>query len=237
MSAIPARFLPLGNLLVFSPLGLSFVDDFTGEGPVGYLRPTLQAEVTPGSGQWQATGVRGLFTPGGVLAYPNLGRRGRASQPPTPRNHRVLIDAQYYQPLYPGGPGAVGVVFPVTPYDDQSDFSTLKPTLVTLPLLPAANYPYFGGAAFLSGQTVGASGQPRVALVTAAEPYDLRANPRTTRVPTDASGHFRLPLRWGFKTRPTTITAADVISGDTAPQDISYPYDLSKPLTITIPNV
>jgi hypothetical protein len=236
MSAIPARFLPLGNLLVFSPLGLSFVDDFTGDRPVGFLLPTLTVETPPGSGQWLATGVRGLFTPNGVLAYPNLGRLGRAPTPPTPRNYRVTINAQYYSPLYPGGPASSGVVFPVTPYDDNSDFTTLRPTLVTLHLLPAANCPLSGGAALLNGRTVGASGTPRVALVSAAEPYDDQSTPRTTQVMTDAGGTFRMPLRWGYQSRPTTVSATDVATGNMAAQNLSYPYVLTSPLTITIPN-
>ena len=237
MTAIPARFLPLGRLLVFSPLGLSFLDDFTGEHPIGFINPTLQVETAPGSGVWVATGVRGLFTNSGILAYPNLGRRGRVPSPPeTPKNYRVLVTAQYYDPLYPGGPGSVGVVFPVTPYDDESDFKTLVPTMVTLTLLPRANYPYAGYTAFLRGQAQRVSKVAVPALVTAVEPVDSTGDTKQTRVMADPGGIFRFPLRWGDRSATTTVTATDPASGKSGQISLSFPYDLSQPLTITIPN-
>ena len=78
MTAIPAQFLSLANGLIFSPLGLSFQDDFTKQPQVGYVIPTLLIETPPGSGTFVPTGIRGLFTKSGILAYPNLGRRGIA---------------------------------------------------------------------------------------------------------------------------------------------------------------
>jgi len=237
MTAIPARFLPLGRLLVFSPLGLSLLDDFTGERPIGFVNPTLQVETAPASGVWVATGVRGLFTNSGILAYPNLGRRGRVPSPPeTLKNYRVLVTAQYYNPLYPGGPGSLGVIFSVTPYDDDSDFTMLVPTMVTLTLLPKANYPYAGDASFLVGQAQRVSGDAVPALVTAVEPFDGTIDRRQTRVLADQGGTFRLPLRWGDPSASTTVTATDPASGKSGQISLSFPYDLSKPLTIRIPN-
>ncbi len=237
MSAIPAGFLPLGNLLVFSPLGLSFIDDFTGEDPIGFINPTLEVETAPGSGVWAATRVRGLFTRRGILAYPNLGRRGRVPSPAeSPKNYRVLITAQYYAPLYPGGLGSLGVVFPVTPYDNESDFTVLKPLMVTLTLVPKANYPYPGAASFLRGQAKRASGVPVVALLTAVEPFEHSVDPKRTRVLADPGGAFRLPLRWGDHSTPTTVTATDPASGKSGTIRLNFPYDLTDPKTITIPN-
>jgi hypothetical protein len=224
----------LGDLLAFSPVGLSFVDDFTRGDPIGYLNPTLEIEASPNSGVWQATGVRGLFTPSGTLAYPNLGRRGKAPTPPVTTNYRVTIDTQYYDPLYPE---AGGVIFPVTAYDANSDFSKLTPLMVTLPLLPAANYPYAGTAAFLRGQVQQASGTPVVAVVTAVEPFDANvADTKQTRVQTDPGGVFRLPLRWGNAANPTTVTAVDPVSNQSGTISLTYPYTLTNPQTITIPN-
>jgi hypothetical protein len=248
MSAIPARLLPLGNLLVFSPLGLSFVDDFTQDSPIGFLNPKLEVETAPGSNTWQPTGVRGLFTPSGLLAYPNLGRRGRAPTPPTTTNYRVTVVAQYYDPLYSqatynsGVARPDGIVFSVTPYDDGTDFKALNltPTRVTLPLLARANYPFAGKVALLRGN-VRRAGAAVVALVTAVEPFDDTGDTKQTRVLTDPGGVFRLPLRWGNKgtpaqPTPTTVTATDPVSGRSGSLKLTYPYVLTNPQTITIPN-
>ena len=236
MSAIPTRWLPLGKLLVYSPLGLSFVDDFTGTAQVGYVKASLTVETPPGSGAYVATGVTGLFTNSGILAYPNLGRRGRVPTPAeAPRKYRVAIVAQYYTPLYPTGLNAPGFDFTVTPYDDNTDFTTVKPTTATLPLLPKANYPFDGTTPLLPGDVVTSAGAPVVALVTAVEPYDDTGDTNQTRVATDPGGAFLLPLRWGNATTPTTVTAVDPVSGKSGTTSVPFPYNLSNPLTITIP--
>ena len=238
MTAIATRWLPLGDMLVFSPLGLSFVDDFTGQAQIGSAKTTLTIETPPGSGAYLATGVLGLFTNSGILAYPNLGRRGRVPTPAeTPRKYRVSIVAQYYTPLYPAGLNAPGFDFTVTPYDDNTDFTIVKPTTATLPLLPKANYPFDGTTPLLRGNVVTAAGAPVVALVTAVEPFDDTGDTNQTRVATDQGGFFRLPLRWGNakSPKPTTVTAIDPVSGKSGTTSVPFPYNLSNPLTITIP--
>jgi hypothetical protein len=223
--------------LVFSPLGLSLVDDLTGQRPVGFVNPTLQVETAPGSGDWAPTEVRGLFTNSGILAYPNLGRRGRVPSPPeSPKNYRVLVTAQYYDPLYADPPGPVGVVFPVTPYDDDSDFTKLVPTMVTLTLLPKANYPYVGDSTFVTGKVQRVSGVAVAALVKAVEPVDGTGDTKQTRVLADQRGAFRLPLRWGDASAPTTVTATDPASGKSGMISLSFPYKFTNPQPITIPN-
>ena len=268
MTAIPAQFLSLGNGLIFSPLGLSFQDDFTKQPQFGYVIPTLLIETPPGSGTYVPTGIRGLFTKSGILAYPNLGRRGVAPANETARNYRVTFDTQFYIPLYPPTPPspnpaagliAPGFDFAVTPYDANTNFDTtvvsaVKPTLATLTLLPAANYPFGSistlttgtvagsstpslGPAFLTGTVVGGSG---VALVSAVEPYDGSASDsKTTSVVSDKSGRYRIPLRWGAASPPpppltTKITAVDSVSGKTGSITLTFPYDLTKPLPINI---
>jgi hypothetical protein len=274
MIAIPAKFISLGNGLIFSPLGLSFNDDFTQQPQFGYVIPTLLIETPPGTGTYVRTGVRGLFTKSGILAYPNLGRRGVAPALEAARNYRVTFDTQFYIPLYPSklpnpaaGLIAPGFDFAVKPYDDNSNFDTtgaspVKPTLATLTLLPAANYPFGSistlstgtvagssgvtlGPAFLTGTVVGGSG---VALVSAVEPYDpsgdsnTNTDCKTTRVVSDINGRYRMPLRWGNATTtkspptptPTTVTAWDSVSGKTGSITLTFPYDLTKPLPINI---
>ncbi len=154
MSTTPGTFLPQGALLVYSPLGLSFVDDFTGAAQVGSLTASLSIESPAGSGVYVASGVGGLFTNSGVLVYPNLERRGRVPSPaPSPRNYRVAIGTQYYTPLYPASQGisAPGFDFSVAPYDTNSDFTTVQPTTATIPLLPNANYPFAATTPLLRG--------------------------------------------------------------------------------------
>jgi hypothetical protein len=267
MTAIPAKFLSLGNGLIFSPLGLFFEDDFTKQPQpgddsatqsqfVGYIIPTLMVETPPGKGSYVPTGIRGLFTNSGILAYPNLGRRGVAPAVEAARNYRVTIDTQFYIPLYPStlpnpaaGLIAPGFDFAVTPYDDNTNLDTtvasaVKPTLATLTLLPAANYPFGSITSFLTGTVVGGSG---ISLVTAVEPHDPAGDSNTTRVVSDIKGRYRIPLRWGIASPPpptpptpppppltTTITAVDSVSGKTGSITLTFPYDLSNPLPINI---
>jgi hypothetical protein len=245
MTATPARLLSLGNLLVFSPLGLSFVDDFTGLAQIGSVTPTLVVETPPGSGVYVSTGVTGLFTNSGILAYPNLGRRERVPKPAeAPRKYRISIDAQYYTPLYPTGLNAPGFDFTVTPYDNNTDFATatppITPTRETIRLLPKANYPFAGNAQLLRGKVETASNAPVRALVTIVEPYDDSGDTNQTRVATDSGGAFLVPLRWGDakSPKPTTVTATSVdpVSGKslTGQLTLAFPYDLSASKTINI---
>jgi hypothetical protein len=234
MTAIPARFISLGNGLIFSPLGLSFVDDFTKQRQFGYVIPTLLIETPPGSGTYVPTGIRGLFTNSGLLAYPNLGRRGGAPANKAATNYRVTISTQFYIPLYPLTPPnpnlaagliAPGFDFSVTPYNDNTNFDTtvpsaVKPTFATLTLLPAANYPFGSISTLSTGTVVGTSGVTLgpafltgtvvggsgAALVSAAEPYDGSAgDSKTTSVVSDINGRYRIPLRWG-NAASTTIS-------------------------------
>ncbi len=235
MTATAAPLPVLGDLLVFSPLGLSFVDDFTGGAQVGSITASLTVETPPGSGAYVPAGVGGLFTKSGILAYPNLGRRGLVPTPAeAPRKYRVAINAQYYTPLYPAGLNAPGFDFTVTPYAGNTDFTTVKPTTATLPLLANANYPFDGTTPLLRGKVVTAAGAPVVALVTAVEPYDDTGDTKTTRVATDQGGAFLLPLRWGNAKSATTVTAADPVSGKSGTASVTFPYDLSKSVSITI---
>ena len=155
----------------------------------------------------------------------------------------------------------------MTPYDDNTDFditvtTAYKPTLATISLLPAANYPFGSistlttgtvagsssatlGPAFLTGTVVGGSG---VALVSAAEPYDSSGDSQTTRVASDSSGRYRIPLRWGVASPPpppppappppppppTTVTAVDSVTGKKGSVTLTFPYNLTNPLPINI---
>lgn len=234
-------FLMLRRFLVFSPLGLSLVDDLTGGRPVGAVRPTLEVRVgkavnvPPAKDDvWQPTGIRGLFTDSGILAYPNLGRRDKGK-----KLYRVKIDAQYYVPLYHGWPGREGVFFRVTPFDEGSAAALPEPTRATLPLLPRANYPFPGHVPLLAGSVRAASGGAvAAALVEGFEPFDdMETQKKRTRVLADAAGLFRLPLRWGNAKHPTVVAAADPATKKRGSVQLAFPYDLSKPKTITIPTL
>ena len=183
-----APFVELPSLLVFSPLGLALLDDFTGRvfnkrnaqgtilppsddftlgAPIGFLRPRL--EVQDDAGNWSDTKIRGLFTDSGILAYPNLGRRGKLPAHENPRNYRVRFATQYYRPFNPdlwttpnhGSP--VSDVLPpddwfpfkVAPFTGDSDPKDLKATRGTLRLLPAPNYPFLGFIGILRGVVQG----------------------------------------------------------------------------------
>ena len=260
----PGAFVELPRLLVFSPLGLTLVDDFTGDDPIGFVRPTL--EVQDDAGNCSDTGIQGLFTSSGILAYPNLGRRGKLPAHENPRNYRVRMATQYYRPYNPDlwanpnhdlkpsdiVPPDDWFPFQVPPFTGNSDPKDLKATRGTLRLLPGPNYPFLGVVGILRGVVQGGiSGKPipggwwRASSPSTIRryPQHRRAVPWPTPIPAGRPArpaHTGSPCAWGDPkmTLKTTVRATDP---KTLKQSnsvvIPFPYDLTNPQTITIPTL
>jgi hypothetical protein len=235
---------------LYSPIGLLPIDAFTGRAPIGRVNAFLDAQ--DDNGDWRATGIHGVRTPGEIIAYPGLQRRvAVAGQPP--RQYRVRLEAEFYQPLY--RLNADGIEFPAHPYNDANppaDYpktpdefpAYLQAVLRKVWLAPAPNYPFPDHILVLRGDVKDAAGEP----VVEAEVFwgnketTLTIGPPASSenkgmVLTASRGVFALPLRVTEKEHTTekqTIDAVDHRTGLSGNIEIDIPEDLGKNNTITI---
>lgn len=174
------RELPDEGRRLFSPIGLLMRDDLTGRAPIGRVAAAL--DLQDGT-DWHRTAVRAVFTRGGVIAYPGLGRgRDPASQPV--RRYRVRVDADHYVARYPLSPD--GYEFDAPPWDDTTPPATPPLGPVPLALVPGPTYPFPGHLLVLRGAVVDALGHP----VPGAEV----SRGSTARASADARGVFAIGL-------------------------------------------
>lgn len=193
-----SAFLPLARSTTYSPAWFVPFDDFTGR--VRTVGVEIQLDRFQDGG-WLPLDDRAVRTPSGALAYPGLGRRG---EPWTagPERHRARFSAAGYRPLYPadGEPfsaGLAGVEFLVHPYDDtHPPAGPTAPRLVRF--LPSVSFPYPPGLRTVHGVVVDAATRAPVAnaLVEARGRTSHDLTPWHERTLSDATGAFRLALRW-----------------------------------------
>ena len=187
--------IPAERLMLYSPIGLRLVDDFTGRAPIGRVRVLLDRR--DAAGGWEATDVQAVRTPSDVVTFPGLGRSAQAGAPPT--RYRVRIEATYYRPDYLMTDD--GIEFDVHPYDDSTPPAAFPMLPQGLFLMPAPNYPYPNHVRVLRGEVRDAANDP-VANAEVTESVN-------ERVLTDARGGFALPLRWPPLSGAVPIDAVD----------------------------
>jgi hypothetical protein len=214
------QLIPAERRMLYSPIGLQLVDDFTGRAPHGGVRALLDRQ--DGAGGWEETAIKAVRTPSDVISYPGLGRSAHAAVQP-PLRCRVRIDADYYRPDYLLH--LDGVEFDVHAYDDDAPPAAV-PVLQRVFLMPAPNYPYPDPVRVLRGQVVNAANDP-VGNVEVTEGTN-------ERVLTDARGAFALPLRWPPLTGLVQIDALDHRTGQNGQITINLPADLAGGRIIAI---
>ena len=209
------RTVPETRVELYSPVGLIPTDSFTGASPLGRLRVKL--DLRDDGGRWRETGIREVRTPGGVIAYPRLGR-SREIAGSAPRIYRVRIESEFYLPHYTKTAGGTldGIEFKAFPYNDTnppadypkkpSQFPAyLKAVLKKVWLVPAPNYPFPAQVYVLRGVVVRAGGGGPVA--------DAEVNwGNKEKALSAANGTFGLPLRVSdikHVTDPQKIDARD----------------------------
>nr|WP_042185044.1 carboxypeptidase-like regulatory domain-containing protein [Kibdelosporangium sp. MJ126-NF4]CEL16472.1 FIG01120916: hypothetical protein [Kibdelosporangium sp. MJ126-NF4]CTQ90424.1 FIG01120916: hypothetical protein [Kibdelosporangium sp. MJ126-NF4] len=153
------------------------------------------------NGVWVPQDATPVRTPSGALAFPGLGKR---AQPGTaqPQRHRARFAAAGYQPLYPAedqpfSADLIGVEFLVHPHNDTNPPAVrAEPRLVRL--LPAVSFSYSPGTRTVRGVVVDATTKAPVgnALVAARGLTFHDRTPWQERTLSDATGAFRLALRW-----------------------------------------
>ncbi len=195
---IRRRSLPGERLELYSPIGLIPTDTFTGKSPLGRLRVLL--DIRDDNHEWHETEIKEVRTPGGVIAYPGLGRSGDVTAE-VERLYRVRVQAEFYVPLYKKTAGGTfdGIEFTGFPYSDTqppenypkkpAEFPDyLKAVLKKMWLVPAPNYPFPDQVLILRGAVVrGGTGEP----VIGAEV--IWGNKETAL--TAEKGAFGLPMR------------------------------------------
>jgi hypothetical protein len=193
-----SRFVPLERSALHSPAWFIPFDDYARR--VRGAGVTVQLDRFEDGG-WLPLDDAAVRTPSAAFAYPGLGRC-REPWAARPRRHRARFAAPGYQPLYPadGRPysaGLVGVEFLVYPYDDAHPPAVAtEPRLVRL--LPGVSFPYPPGVRTVHGAVVdAATAQPIAnALVEAQGRTSRDLTPWHERTLSDATGAFRLALRW-----------------------------------------
>ncbi|MFF4399591.1 carboxypeptidase regulatory-like domain-containing protein [Streptomyces sp. NPDC001480] len=192
-------FLPPARSTLHSPVWLVPFDDHARQ--VRAAGVAVRLERFDAADGWLALDDRAVRTPSGALAFPGLGRRSEPWTVP-PERHRALFAAPGFLPLYPDDDqpftaDLVGVEFLVHAYDD-----THPPAVETAPrlvrMLPAVSYPYAPGVLTVHGVVVDAASRAPVvnALVEAAGHTGDDLTPWRERTLADATGAFRLALRW-----------------------------------------
>jgi hypothetical protein len=213
--------IPGERLMLYSPIGLRLVDDFTGTRPFGPIQADLEEQDS--NGDWHATAVSAVRTPGDVLGYPGLGRSANQAAQPV-RRYRVLLSAAWYRADYLINLDAIE--FDVHPYDDQNPPALFPAQPNDVFLLPSFNYPFPRHIRVLRGVVEDAANNP-VANVEVTE------GPRE-RVLTDSRGAFSIPLRWPALNAAVQIDALDHRTGRSGQININLPGDLAQGHTITI---
>ncbi|MFD7712533.1 carboxypeptidase-like regulatory domain-containing protein [Streptomyces sp. NPDC059785] len=198
-------FVPLTRSTLYSPVWLVPYDDFARRPRSAGVEAAL--ERSDGAGGWVPLDDRAVRTPSGAIAFPGLGRR---SEPwaARPEPHRIRLSAAGYRPLYPadGEPFSAdlaAIEFLVHPYDNTNPPSVeASPRLVRL--LPSTAFTYPPYVRTVRGVVLDAATRAPVAnaLVEAEGHTSVEHTPWHERTLTDATGAFRLALRWEGEKAP-----------------------------------
>lgn len=215
-----------------SPIWIRAFDGFSGRRIAGGLEVTLKREE---EGRWEKAVERPTFTSSGDIAFLGLGR-AREPESIGTRPYLVKVNAIGYRTDYPLRPPPPPPLLPPPPGDGLLAYvvawrpdrpPVAAAVLSSLPLRPAASYPFPPGTPLLNGLVQDAANEPvKDAHISAAVP----ALGVVEHVLTDERGWFRLPLRW--MSGPTIIAAAK--AGLVGNKQVNVPADLSSTHVITI---
>lgn len=209
------------SAMLYSPIGLRLVDEFTGDGPVGRVRAFLDRR--DAAGVWRATDIAPVKTPGGVLVYSGLERRREVAGQPA-RRYRVRLEADFYRAFYRSQ--FDGVEFDAFPYNDTAPPATIAAMPQDELLVPSSAYPFPTHVRVLRGAVVDAAASPVADVIVSHGGLE--------RVLTDERGEFALPLRWASEGVPLPIDAIDQRTGRTGMRPVTLPQDLGTNQEITI---
>ena len=207
------------RIYLYSPIGLRLVDDFTGNGPIGKVRSTLQMRR---GGDWVNTGAVANIA-NGVVTYPGLGRssnpRGQG-----PRRFRVMLHSKMYKPIYEAD--SDGIEFDVHAYNDAVPPQNILTHPRDALLLPTSSYPFPTYTRVLRGRVLNGGGRPLLNIT-------VREGQRE-RVLSERNGSFSLPIRRPDLNAAVNIEAIDQRTGRRTLTQVQLPDALASNHDITI---
>jgi hypothetical protein len=193
---------------------------------------------------WVPTGTRPTLTPGGVIAYPGLGRC-REPWTAAPRLYRVRFAAPGYRVLYAEDADSfaadqVGREFLAHPYGDRHP-PQVHAEAEVVRLLPATSFGYPPGTRVVGGlvRRAGSGAPIENALVRAVGKTTPEGVDWHEWTLSDATGAFRLSLRWaGVRTDGDPgerfVLRANERPGRTGEVTVRLPGDLRQTHVIEI---
>lgn len=183
---------------LYTPIAVKLIDAVTGSAPLAPVKTFL--ELRDSAGAWIPQKRNPVPTPGGLLTFPGLGRRGHASGV-SPEKYRLRFESDIYQPDYLGKPLSLeGIEFDSFPYNDDTPPAVFATSVTDVVLHPSPRYPFLPSTPILRGFVVRQGTTNRVAAALVAEALH-------DRTITDKTGEFALALR---QVKPNIATSIDV---------------------------
>ena len=212
-----------GARLLFAPIALRLVDDFTGAAPLASLGAVLERQ---DAARWIAVDREAVRTMAGIIAYPGLGRTLYPLASPV-EHYRVRLtdndDRLYYRPAYRFT--LDGLEFDVPPWNDTQPPASVLASPEVVFLWPAANYPFPRAVPVLHGRTIDAGGGPLV---------DARIATATDQVLSDERGTFSLPIRLTAPAPSIMVIAEHARSAVSVSVPVPLPAGLASALELQL---
>jgi len=212
-----------GARVLYAPIALRLIDDFSGAAP---FRPLGAALDVMDGARWAPTGIKAIRTVSGIIAYPGLGRVQNVAAAPTVR-HRVRLtdddECMLYRPAYRFS--LDGLEFDVSPWNDTQPPAILPGGPEAVFLWPGTNYPFARAIAVLRGRTIDGGGAPLA---------DARISSGTDRVLSDERGAFSLPVRLTAPAASITVLAEHARTGVSASATVPLPAGLASAIELQL---
>jgi hypothetical protein len=209
--------------MLYAPIALRLVDDFSGTGPFSRIGTALERQ---DGTRWIPTNIAPVRTLSGIIAYPGLGRAMDPMLAPVERYRVRLTDEEellYYRPAYRYT--LDGLEFDVAPWNDTHAPSATPDRSEAVFLWPGANYPFPSAMPVLRGRTFDAGGTPLA---------DARIAAGTDHVLSDERGAFSLPVRLTAPASSIMVVAEHARSGASASVSVPLPAGLARAIELQL---
>jgi hypothetical protein len=222
MTTTAWRLLP-GARLLYAPIALRLIDDFSGAAPIERVGAALDRQ---DGTRWVPTDISAVRTASGVVAYPGLCKTANPASAPVER-YRVRLtdenDSQYYRAAYRYA--LDGLEFDVAPWNDTHAPASSPDQPEGVFLWPGANYPFPSAVPVLRGRTIDAAG---------AALADARIATSTDRVLSDERGAFGLPVRLTTAAASILVVAEHARTGVSVSVTVPLPAGLASAIELQL---
>jgi hypothetical protein len=212
-----------GARVLYAPIALRLIDDFSGAAPFGPVGAAL--DVQDGA-RWVPTGIEAVRTASGIVAYPGLGRVQNVAAAPIVRYRVRLTDDEeriVYRPAYRFS--LDGLEFDVSPWNDTQPPAAAPDRPEAVFLWPGTNYPFARAIPVLRGRTIDGGGAPLA---------DARIATGTDRVLSDERGAFSLPVRLTAPAPSIMVVAEHARTGVSTSATVPLPAGLASAIELQL---